>query len=237
MDTKQYWDELADMYQAVNATTDWLLGYPSVLKLFGDLNRRTILDYGCGNGRFTRYTARQYPLSRIIGVDTSQAAIDNALRRTETSLGIEYHHIITHEEVDAFEFDRVCANFVYCTIPNKETLQDLTQRIYNKLPDGGVFVLMDPHPETHGKKFTSFQSDEIHDEKSGDRVHVRLFTNSIDLEFDDYYWTRKDYEDVIKGAGFMITGVLEPIAVEYQDDKRLGEERHHPPFIIFKAVK
>lgn len=236
MDTKQYWNEMADMYQVVNSITDWLLGYPNVLKLLGDLNGKTVLDYGCGNGRFTRYIAKNYPLANVIGVDTSAKAITNAAEKTEVSLGIQYHDISSHMDIGQYEFDRACANFVFCTIPNIETLQSLTRLIYDKLPEGGIFVVMDPHPGTHGHRFTSFQSDETDGKLSGDKVHVRLFTNSIDLEFDDYFWTREDYEKTLTQAGFSITATLAPVAVEYHD-KRLGEERKYPPFIIFKAVK
>lgn len=236
MDTKQYWDELADLYQVTDATTDWLLGYPQVLRLLGDLNGKSVLDYGCGNGRFTRFMAETYPLARIIGVDTSPQAIENARANTAESLGIEYHHIGSHDDLPQFDFERACANFVFCTIPNIETLEQICQTIYDQLPPGGIFILMEPHPDSHGHRFTSFASDPLRGQKSGDQVHVRLFTNSIDLEFEDYYWTQQDYETVLLKAGFAITATMEPIATDFVHP-RLGEETRTPPFIIFKAVK
>jgi SAM-dependent methyltransferase len=180
--------------------------------------------------------AESYPLSHIIGVDTSPQAIENARANTAESLGIEYHHIGSHDELVKYSFERACANFVFCTIPNLETLEQICQAIYDRLPRGGVFVLMEPHPDSHGHSFTSFSSDPLRKQKSGDQVHVRLFTNSIDLEFEDYYWTQQNYEAVLTKAGFAITATLEPIATDFTHP-RLGDETSVPPFIIFKAVK
>lgn len=236
MDTRQYWNELADIYQVICATTDWLLGYPKVVDLLGDLNGKVLLDFGCTNGKFTRFLASKYPLARVIGVDVSETAIKNAIQKTEQSLGIEYHHIVNESEITKFPFDVACATFVFCTIPNIETIRRVTQLIYDQLPDGGAFVVLEPHPESHGKKFTSFQADLVGNQKSGDQIHVRLFTNSIDVEFEDYYWTRDDYEQIFTDCGFKITAALEPIAAEYPDDD-LGEEKDYPPFIIYKCVK
>jgi len=236
MDSKQHWDELADVYMVKNSITDWLLGYPAVLKLLGDLNSKTLLDLGCGSGRFSRFIAKSYPLARVIGVDTSTKAIDNAHKKTEESLGIEYHLINSHEDIDNYSFDVACANFLFCTTPNVDTLIAMTKKVHSLLPSGGIFVIMDAHPEMHGKKFTSFQSDDSTGLKSGDPLHVRLFTNSIDIEFDDFFWAKKDYEKILTAGGFNVFETMEPIAFQYNDE-RLGDERQFPPYLIFKAVK
>lgn len=236
MDVKQHWDELAQYFHVTDSTTDWLLGYPTVLKLLGDLNDKTVLDFGCRHGRFSRFAAQMFPLAHIIGVDTSRRAITRARNITEESLGIEYRHIGQYSEIREINFDCVCLNFICCTIPNSDTLLEIFKLNYEQLPEGGVLVLMDPHPESHGSQFTSFKSDPIVKQKSGDPVHVRLFTNTIDVEFDDYYWTRNDYESLLTKAGFRIVEVVEPVASQFHNS-RIGDEKTVPPFIIFKGVK
>ncbi len=236
MDTKQYWEQLSDLYQVRDATTTWLLGYPTALELLGDLNGKTILDYGCGNGPFTRFLARTYPLARIIGVDTSETAIKNARKLLTDTFRVEYHHVASYKDISQYDFDCAVSTFVFCCIPNIDSLKGLCSAVYSQLPDGGSFVIMDPHPLSHGKRFTSFQADSAEGKKSGDLLHVRIFTNSIDVEFDDYYWSISDYKTVIEESGFTIEEILSPTAEQYEDEK-LHSEREHPPYIIFKATK
>jgi SAM-dependent methyltransferase len=236
MDVSEYWDQLADFYQVKNSTTDWLLGYPVALTLFGNLSGKTLLDYGCGNGAFARFVLKNQPQARVIGVDTSESAIAHAHEKTQATEAIEYHQITNYVEMKQFTFDAACANFLFCIIPNIDTLIGIAKCVYAQLPVGASFVVVDPHPETHGKKFTSFQSEPAGHLTSGDRVHVRLFTESIDLEFDDYYWTRADYEHILQSAGFKTIRTEEPTAA-HTNEQHLGAEKEFPPFIIFQATK
>src|SRR5262245_14034131 len=47
-----------------------------------------LLDFGCGNGRQTRYLARHF--RRVIGTDVSPSALDKARRETPPELNIEF---------------------------------------------------------------------------------------------------------------------------------------------------
>ncbi len=236
MNVQEYWDDLADAYVVKNSTTDWLLGYPTVLKALGELNGKTVIDYGCGNGRFSTYLARTYPLGHVIGLDTSKKAIARAQANSEESLGTEFHYITSENALDNFEPDVVCANFVFCTTPSMERIKSIIKKVYDRLPKGGVFVVLDPHPETHGKKFSSFRSEEPRTRKSGEQVHVQLYTNSVPIEFEDYYWTTDDYKQALTESGFNIYETKAPVAAGYEEGV-LGEERQYPPYIIFRAVK
>ena len=64
------------------AVTDEIDRYRDLLATYADPNL-ALVDIGCGNGRFTRALARQYP--RAIGVDVSQAAVARA--QSETNSG------------------------------------------------------------------------------------------------------------------------------------------------------
>ncbi len=236
MDISEFWDQFIDVYHEKDSTTDWLLGYPVVLSLLGQLAGRTVLDYGCGNGAFARMLLTHHPHAKVIGVDTSKSAITRAREKTPHHLSAEYHHIRSYNSIRAYTFDVACANFFFCIMPNIDTLIGISKTVYEKLPVGGSFVVLDPHPETHGKRFTSFQSDWSNRLRSGDRVHVRLFTDSIDVEVDDYYWSRKDYEHILHCAGFRTIRTEEPIA-SHTNAQHLGAEKEFPPFIIFQATK
>lgn len=238
MDKKKEWEQLAEWYQSKDARTDWLLGYPEVLRLLGNIQGKRVLDYGCGNGTFSRFLVQNYPLAQVIGVDTAQTAIVHAQQKTDPSMPIEYHHIHDHRDIARWTYDAACFNFVFCTIPNFETIVDIFRTTYAQLPVGGSCVLLDPHPTSHGKRFISFQSDVPRTWTSGEPVHVRLFTQSIDLELDDYYWTEHDYHEAISAAGFSAIETRAPILGENDfSHVALRAEKTDPPFIIIKATK
>jgi SAM-dependent methyltransferase len=235
MDVSEYWNQLTDFYQEKDTTTDWLLGYPVVLELLGDMSGKTLLDYGCGYGAFGRFVHDKQPNAHILSIDTSDSAIKHAKNKTPQELPLDFHHIRSYIDIANYQFDSACANFFFCIQPNIDTLVAVSKCIYDQLPVGGSFIVLDPNPRTHGKRFTSFQADSAAHLKSGDKIHVRLFTDSIDLEFDDYYWKRSDYEYMLKAAGFTKIQVEEPIASG--STRPLGAEKEFPPFIIFKATK
>jgi len=235
MDISEYWNQLAEVYQKKDTVTDWLLGYPVVLKLLGNLKGKTVLDYGCGNGSFARFVLEQQPDATVIGVDTSASAIEHAKEKTPSGARATYKNIKKYNEVRQLQFDAACANFLFCIQPNSDTMIGISAAIYDRLPKGGSFIVLDPNPATHGKRFTSFQAESADHLQSGDRIHVRLFTDSIDLEFDDFYWQRKDYEHILHTAGFRTINVLEPLATTA--DVVRGAEKEFPPFIIFQGIK
>lgn len=238
MDIKREWDQLSEWYQNKDSRTDWLVGYPVVLEMLGNIQGKTVLDYGCGNGSFSRFLVQNYPLSHVIGVDTSENAVNNAIQKTDSSASIEYHVINNYTETKKFHFDHACFNFVFCTIPNFDTIINICRTMYEQLPTGGRCVILDPHPESHGKKFTSFESEMPRIKKRSEPIHVKLFTDSIDLELDDYYLAEDDYREALTKAGFTSIEVRQPIAGDVASDTvKLGAERTDPPFIIIQATK
>lgn len=237
MEKKKEWDQLAEWYQSKDSRTDWLLGYPMVLEALGDIQEKRVLDYGCGNGSFSRFLVQNFPLSQVIGIDTSDTAIAHAKSKTDHGLAIEYHLINDYQDISAYAFDAACFNFVFCTIPNFETIINICKRTYQQLPHGGRMVVLDPHPTSHGKRFTSFESETPREYRSGESIHVKLYTDSIDLEIDDYYWTEEDYRKALTTAGFTDIAIQAPILRESAAHATLGAEKTDPPFIIIQAIK
>jgi SAM-dependent methyltransferase len=61
-----------------------------------------LLDFGCGNGRQTRYLARHFP--RVIGTDVSPTAIAKARQETAPETKIEYRTLDALKPGDAQAF-------------------------------------------------------------------------------------------------------------------------------------
>src|SRR3989344_4469543 len=78
-------EEYENRYYAVG---DWLLGYSKVEKLLGKIHEKTILDFGCGTGKFSR-RLRDIG-AKVIAVDREKSSIESAKKRGE---GIKYKTI------------------------------------------------------------------------------------------------------------------------------------------------
>jgi SAM-dependent methyltransferase len=64
-----------------------LLGYGDSVKRHLDPNL-SVLDIGCGNGRFTRWLGTHFPLA--VGVDVSAHAIEHARAETDGTVNVSY---------------------------------------------------------------------------------------------------------------------------------------------------
>ena len=88
-----YWDENADLW-AEYVRKGWdayreYLNNPAFLKFIGDLNGKTVLDAGCGEGYNTRILAKSG--AQVVGVDISQRMIELARQEEKREpLGIGY---------------------------------------------------------------------------------------------------------------------------------------------------
>ena len=72
------YDAIANNYNEFeqNAITLWRLGYPVVTDLLGNVNGKSVLDYGCGTGTFSRFL--QSKKASVTGVDVSENMIEVA---------------------------------------------------------------------------------------------------------------------------------------------------------------
>src|SRR5579862_3559703 len=46
-----------------------------ILEYFGDLTKKSVLDVGCGKGRFARVLRERFPDSAIVGFDLAEAML------------------------------------------------------------------------------------------------------------------------------------------------------------------
>jgi len=103
-----------------------------------------ILDFGCGEGNIDLYLKRKFPLSKIIGIDTSTKSIEVANQiKIE---GIEHRNV--NGPFFPFEnnsFDIIFTSMVFHHIKTDEHLRYLME-IYRVLKPGGRFYLFEQNP-------------------------------------------------------------------------------------------
>src|SRR5690242_14347118 len=85
------YDQIATQYQESKRAPwrEWIERY-SLLKLIGDATDKSVVDFACGEGYYTRLVKEQ-GAGRTLGIDLSPGMIELAREQEERALlGIEY---------------------------------------------------------------------------------------------------------------------------------------------------
>ncbi len=133
-------DTITSNYQQTDGKPDKRFSIlPTVLRLIGSVNGKSVIDLGCGSGFFTNAIAAR-GARRVIGIDTSEeqlrAARANAAPNTEFRNG----NIFADELPTA---DTVAAPFVANYARSTEELREFVRNVFQSCVAGGhaVFVV------------------------------------------------------------------------------------------------
>ena len=201
-----YYDSVANEYEDILELpiAKYIKEYffPTIL---GDITSKSILDFGCGEGIYTR-KFKQMGAGRVVGIDISEKLIEKAkLKESQEQLGIEY--IVSDgtglDKIDTF--DLVASAYVINLAQNKENLLDMCCSIFANLKLGGRFVSiltnLEQHPDTYHvwEKYGLIKtiSEPL---REGTPITYTSVSNGIKLY--DYYHSRATYEWAFKTAGF-----------------------------------
>lgn len=147
----------------------YLGGMEVVRDLLGDLSFDSLVDIGCGDGRFLSEMAQSYPEVEMLGVDYSERSIGIA---NGLNPRLEYRTVnILEEEIDR-EFDAATAIEVLEHIP-PENVSTFVKSAKDLLSEDGTLILTVPHEnknvsDKHYQHFTSEQLGELLSPHFGD---------------------------------------------------------------------
>lgn len=114
--------------------------YVTVARLLPDLNKRQVLEIGCGRGDFSIWLAGRYPQAEVTGVDFSETAIATARQRAASS-GSGSRFKVEDAEALSFadgSFDYVISCECLEHVPRPE---QMALEIHRILRPGGQFIL------------------------------------------------------------------------------------------------
>lgn len=141
---------------------DWgfryLGGMQLVLDLLAEMPFQSLVDIGCGDGRFLREVALRYPGAKLLGVDASERAVNLA---KALNPGLEYDALDIVQHRTSEQFDVATLIEVIEHIPPLELSRFITAAA-NRLRLGGRLILTVPHRnkpviEKHYQHFDSQQ--------------------------------------------------------------------------------
>lgn len=228
----------------------WVCGYIPEGNLLSTLVKTPgsrILDYGCGNGRVSRYLSRRYGY-QVTGVDVNPEAI---LRAESFEDGLSYHLIEPNRIPESLPpFDACVCNHVFPTFSSISQIRETLIAIRAALGNGAPLLVYVDNTNYTGIEYHSFiggRPGEIYD--SGDPFPMKIYlAKKIIMEFEDFFWKPDDYLRVIRSAGFSDVTVRYPAPDDYSIDTyekyfgvslqtSLDTEKRFPPAAIYCSVK
>lgn len=114
-----------------------------ILDVFGDINGRTVLDAGCGKGRFARVLNERYPRARICTFDLSQTMLGFVPAGTWPVSGT-----MTHLPFRDASFDCVYATE---SLEHAIEIDTAVHELCRVLRPGGALVIIDKNAEHWGR--------------------------------------------------------------------------------------
>ncbi|MER5758029.1 class I SAM-dependent methyltransferase [Streptomyces sp. NPDC002082] len=242
--------EGARAFAAVEAATDWLLGYPFVFRSLARWvgSGSVLVDYGCGPGKVADRAARQLG-AKVLGVDTSPEML--ALARGSGTAVAEYH-LVTDGRTACLadgSADAVMCNHVLASLPSEEAVLAVFREIRRILRPGGPFVLLATDPACSGREYASLSIGEPGGAYGpGDELPVRLRrTDGSWQTMPNHAWPVDFYPALLERAGFAdlvqhrptvdealgLPGLVDP---DLAAGRTWSAERSAPPLVITTAL-
>lgn len=218
---RQKWNETVERYFEAAGMTNEEINFPAIMRGLGDVQGLTVLDYGCGNGRFSRLL-ETLGAAKVIGVDISPTMIDLA-NTADSNSQVEYH--VNPDNTLSFlpdgSVDKVMANLVFMMSPSRKDMQQSFREIHRVLKDGGIFVFLVTHSAFIERGAYDYRNEfdgpfnYFVEEKPYKFILINTQGEEIDEDFYDYHYTLATYLNTTIQAGFAISSVEE---VSYPDD-------------------
>ncbi len=195
-------------------------GRPPTFELLGNIQGKSILDLGCGEGYPAR-TMKQMGAAKIVGVDLSQEMVNRAIEQEKKNpLGIEYSQGDVRDlKFSSESFDLVTAIFVFNYI-NIADMKKVMKEALRVLKNGGAFVFSVPHPcfsfIWKGKKPFYFDLEGGGYFSSRDKIHSgEIYTiDDQALKVQKFHKTFEDFFTSLKEAGFTKMPIVKELAVK-----------------------
>lgn len=205
---------------------------PAVLEFLGDVTGYSILDLGCGDGRFGRYVLGR-GATRYCGIDGSSRMLDLARRRLADSSIVEWRlaDLETWAGSDTL-FDVVVARM---SLHYLENLESCLRAVKRSLKREGRFVLSVEHPVV-----TSNYNGDFVDEVPSDWVVDDYFMKGtrrcpwLGATVFKQHRTFSDYVDALGAGGFVLERLSEgePDAARFKDANNYMSRRSVPMYAI-----
>lgn len=205
-----FYDTLAQQYQKFHQMPQSLyVDSYTYFSILGDLQDKSILDLGCGDGFYPRQF-KQQGAKQVIGVDKSEKMIDLAQWQEEKNpLGVEYIKGDLTKIGKIGSFDLVTASYVLNDAKTRDQLLAMCHTIYINLKPNSRFVGINANLEQPPESYLLCQKYGLTksiEQPLQEGVPIKVIFTVIDdseqFSLNDYYFTHLSYEDAFCQVGF-----------------------------------
>jgi SAM-dependent methyltransferase len=221
----------AEAYKALGINgTSFEFSYKEAGKMFGDLTDKTVLDFGSGAGRSSRFL-KELGAELVVGIEHNETMINQA--KAEKIEGIEYHLIDKEIPSSSESIDKAFSSQVFMEMATTEDMQNAMTEIARVLKPNSEFILIVTNPKAWGHDFVSYDyPDSMEGVKSGDTLRC-IIKGEKPFTIKDYYWVEEDYKKALEYSGFVIEEMTYPMpdSGEWLDETKVA------PDIVIKAKK
>eukprot|EP01132_Coremiostelium_polycephalum_P003964 gene3964-4958_t len=240
---QNFWDipGVYDKYMSYEDNGVNYLEWPTMKKMLPDLKGLTILDLGCGFGRFIQI-ALDGGASKVIGVDLSETMLAEAKKQFKDHSSQVSLHLDMMENFSKYvpegTVDLVVSSYA---IQYVKEYGQLCKDVYKCLKPGGRFILSTLHPIYTAGCETQFVKDKndqilywtIKDyQKEGIRRDSWLGCG--DLE--EYHHTVESYVTGILESGLILQHLKEPAPIPEEREKR-AYQLQRPEILVLGSIK
>ena len=207
-----------------------------MLDELGDVSGKTVIDIGCGEGRFCRLLAEHG--AKVTGVDLTKPLISRA-----RALGWQRQTYLVTDAVDLACVEDASFDLAvpYIVLVDLLDYRRAIEAAFRVLSPGGRFVVCNIHPMRsaesggwirQGTKKLFYPLDRYCDE--GPREFEWLGTSIVNL-----HRTLSSYVSAFLEAGFALEGINEPTRskVQLAEHPEFEDEFRAPNFIVYTMMK
>lgn len=231
------WEKLApawiqEVRQGRSAHRNGLLD-PAMLAACGDVRGLSVLDCGCGEGRFCRILLGR-GAKDTLGVDLCVPMIAAA---TELQTQGDEYRLADAQNLGFLEserFDLAISYLNQCDLPD---FAANTREVFRVLRPGGRFIIANLHPMRSCFGFWQKTPTGVKEHVILDRYldEGERHWTMMGVEFTNFHRTLATYTREYLAAGFHLEEIIEPTVSDEMLKKypELDDERRVPNFIIF----
>lgn len=217
---KNNYNELAEVYNKSDLKPDKAYSIlPTVLTLVGDLQEKTVLDLGCGDGFFTKAFAEKNAL-KVAGIDNSKKQIKLAKMIKSEKIEYQLKDIFNDKLPRA---DIINSPFVINYVETTERLGDYFKRLYDAFNFGGKLVLVYDLPS--GQNLAKFGAKKIvKEDKDESEMTIELYNQGkLICSLKAIYFTENTIQKLLQKVGFKNITTHFPIISE-EGIQKFGEK-------------
>lgn len=216
------------------------IGEPELLRMFGNVKNKKVLELGSGNGYWLDLLSRHGAIGTGVELEKKQLELaDKSNHRTTYIQG----DITKLEKLNLQKnsFDFVLLEHVLLEISSLKKINKIMTDAFGLLKKSGVIIISEIHPFAPSSKPDNIRTPNEHNYFSSGSV-IQIVSRRLDGKetlYQDYHWTLSDLTSSLTQAGFYISEITEPrpsakLAKKYSD---LAYRQTTPMAFWIKAVK